>query len=266
MTVPNAMLEFFINHNRLSAARLAIFVKNEFNNHLHLVELSHIRKKLSISDRTIRKNLQQLIELGVCVEYAPGYWRFNAWRKYAGEAKRSRVTHIKLENLKNLKALRTSYYMTKYRSAYYCAKKNRISELKNDREKRHAARFKNKGFEKVSASFVKAVTGIGVETQTLVKHVNRAEKLKLVEIKKWMKVHAKSIDIADLYPHGQYLIDSDIPAYIRKFNGTYYLVTHEAHKVRFVEQFELKSSRKFAKSVAAAQLLPKIANISISSF
>lgn len=168
-SINSHILNFFIEKNKLSAFRLYAYIKCKYNNHLHSADLAEISKDLQISQKVIYSNLRQLIKLGVCSKYSDRYWRFNSWRKWC-PINKNRLVDIKLENLRNLKYLRTLYYILHYRSAHYVAKKNHIRKYKNERVKKPTF-----GFYDTSASFVQKVTGIPNTVQTLLKHLNRGK-------------------------------------------------------------------------------------------
>jgi len=70
----------------------------------------------------------------------------------------------KLLFTQGIKYLRTLYYTLAYRGGFRAARKN---------SKRDHEATPRKGFYAVSASFVKAVTGIDKNEKTLLKHLNR---------------------------------------------------------------------------------------------
>lgn len=181
-----SVLDFFISKNKISACRLYFYVKEKFNNHLHLSDFKQIQTDLKISRQTILINLRQLEALNVCTKKSKTYFRFHSWKKFA-PANKSRIKLITLQELKNIKFLRTLWYGLKYTSSYFCSKKNsqpkKSSRIGDAPVKSRKSQTSRTAFHPVSASFVQAVTSIDRSENTILKHLHRYKFFGHIEIK-----------------------------------------------------------------------------------
>lgn len=218
------ILNKFIEWNSLSAFRLYAFVQNKFNGHLHANDFKQISKELGISSRTILQNLKQLQYFKVCGLYAKGYWRFNTWNNWA-PVNKNRIIDIDIDKLKSLKYVRSLFYLCKYKSSWQCARQNT-----KERAKGYAS-----GFVPVSASFVKAVTGVSSSVQTLLKHLKRGKDLKLVDYQPSSLLFITSTSIEYLKLAQKYIT---LPSSIKKVRNFYQLFTFEPHLVNFKTNFQ----------------------------
>ena len=192
------ILNKLVESNDLSAFRFLVFISNKFNNHLHKSDYSIIRKELQISNKVIAKNISRLISLNIIDKISDNYFRVKSWRTYS-YSKKNRIIDISIENLRDLSYLRTLYYYVKYRSSFYCAKKNR----------KLAKRQKSLSVP-VSATFVQMVTGVGVTTSTLYKHLKRSESLGLIEVQRSYSTLICSTNLQMLRQARKYVENSTI--------------------------------------------------------
>lgn len=212
------ILEYFIKQNKLSAARLYFYVKNRFNNHLHLSDFDQIREDLQISDRVIKKNLRQLYEMCIVDNHSEGYWRFRSWKKFKPVCK-NRNLKTSLLILRNLKPLRNIYYLHLYRWSHTVAANNRAERkcLKS-----------SSSFEQVSASFVRAVTGTDLTPQCLLFHINRSEQYGIAELIKGYDVLFTSSSYEECKEYQQYLKKDTV---IKKQRFFYNIVRYKSNLV-----------------------------------
>lgn len=213
------ILEYFYQKNRLSAGRLFFYVKSKLNNHLHLSDFKQISKDLCISTRVIKKSLKQLQELSICTNYSNNYWRIFSWKKWY-YIKKNRIDNINIEELKNLKFLRTFFY----RNLYHWS--NKVA--RNNTKKR--ANSHTSSFVEVSASFVKSVTYTNISSSTLLKHLKRAEDFNLVKVKRSSIIIESSLSIDKLKIIQKHLT---FKTTIKPYDGKFLLLKHYPNKISF---------------------------------
>lgn len=212
------LLNHFIDKNALSAFRLYVYVSNKFNGHLHSNQFKTISKELGISTRTIQQNLKQLKNLNIC-NFHVNYWRFNSWVKWVSTDK-NRIFEISIENLRNLKYIRSLFYSLKYKGAWRVSKQNAKEHAKG-----HVS-----SFAPVSATFVQCVTGVKASVSTLLKHLNRSKVFKLLRVIKKRTVLGCSVTIEPLKFASKYV---QVPSFIQKKGNFYKLLTFEPNLVNF---------------------------------
>ena len=212
------VLNHFKEKNRISAYRFYVICLNNYNNHIYSTDLEEIGTLLKVSRSVIHKNIKTLIHLGIMNSPSKGYFRINSWAKFCN-TKFNTIRDITLEQLRDLKFLRTLYYSNKYECAYYVAKKNATRT-------RHTQGSKK--LQKVSASFVKSVTCIPQSNQCLYRHLKRAEEFDIMKVVRSIKVIGYSLSIPALKLAKQNIEHS----MIMKLNGRFCLVVKETNKIQ----------------------------------
>lgn len=186
MIFNNKIIDFFRHQDRISALRLYIYISNKLSGHLHTSQFQQIREDLLISDPVIQKSVRQMLQMGVIQKYSKGHYRLISWKKWAGyeNIRRAKTFNISLEQLRDLKFLRTFYYAIKFQNSYKLSKKNSKDKKKSTlaRDIYEAARS-HKGYFPVSGSFVKKTNQSPFSESTFSRHLNRAKSRGLIKVK-----------------------------------------------------------------------------------
>ena len=194
------ILGYFVQRNRLNAARIYFYILNNHNNHFHKSDFQETLINLGISKRSLTRGLNQLQQLKICTQITHDYYRVHSWKKFLKQRCKTSIK-IDLRSLRDIKQLRSVYYIGCYKKAYKLINWNR--KKKQDRshhwiKPKHQLSHVSSGYLPVSASLACSFSKAAQTNSTILKHLKRGTQSDLVSSMHQNIVHYYSEDLNDV--------------------------------------------------------------------
>lgn len=216
-------LEYFVNINKISCARFYFYVKAHYNNQIHTEDIAAIAIALGTSKSAIRKNMNQLIELGWMINYSEGYWYIKSSKYFFDPKIRNKNKYISLEELRDVKKLRTLFYAIAYDTC------QRIIKYMMFKERDKNTMLGENGLYKISADYVKTSLGLKSSLKTILKHCSRSNLYGFLRVKQDRLTFGSYMNRDEAFFNRNEIQRLEQDKYIRvsrPYNGLYYVYAY----------------------------------------